>query len=222
MDQRPHDLPDPSALRAAMPILAPGPRPEPAGAGPGRRHPGRAPGRGGRRAGRLRRQPCHQRGRRGRLRHPGRAMVDEIIRRRGLHAPPAEPDDHDAPVDLDPPPSLDLRAEEVSSVPAAPGWPRGAWSRASVTCASSARRASTTSRTVMGTPASSAASTSVTSSGFPPVSARSPAAGRPNLLASSATAASDSGSSRRRSTTSGASLPRTMESGWSTATSSSR
>jgi putative flavoprotein involved in K+ transport len=45
-----------------------------------------------------------------------RAMVDEIIRRRGLHAPPAEPDDHDAPVDLDPPSSLDLRAEEVGSV----------------------------------------------------------------------------------------------------------
>jgi putative flavoprotein involved in K+ transport len=45
-----------------------------------------------------------------------RAMVDEIIRRRGLHAPPAEPDDHDAPVDLDPPMTLDLRAEEVGSV----------------------------------------------------------------------------------------------------------
>ena len=45
-----------------------------------------------------------------------RAMIDEIIRRRGLDAPPAEPDDHDAPVDLDPPSSLDLRAEEVASV----------------------------------------------------------------------------------------------------------
>jgi putative flavoprotein involved in K+ transport len=45
-----------------------------------------------------------------------RAMIDEIIRRRGLDAPPAEPDDHDAPVDLDPPMSLHLRAEEVGSV----------------------------------------------------------------------------------------------------------
>jgi putative flavoprotein involved in K+ transport len=45
-----------------------------------------------------------------------RAMVDQIIRRRGVDAPPAEPDDHDAPVDLDPPSSLDLRAEEVASV----------------------------------------------------------------------------------------------------------
>jgi putative flavoprotein involved in K+ transport len=43
-------------------------------------------------------------------------MVDEIIRRRGLDAPPAEPDEHDAHVDLDPPAALDLRAEEVGAV----------------------------------------------------------------------------------------------------------
>jgi putative flavoprotein involved in K+ transport len=45
-----------------------------------------------------------------------RAMVDELIRRRGLDAPPAEPDEHDVPVSLDPRASLDLRAEEVGSV----------------------------------------------------------------------------------------------------------
>jgi putative flavoprotein involved in K+ transport len=43
-------------------------------------------------------------------------MVDEIIRRRGLDAPPAEPDEHDTGVDLDPPAALDLRVEEVGSV----------------------------------------------------------------------------------------------------------
>jgi putative flavoprotein involved in K+ transport len=45
-----------------------------------------------------------------------RAMVDQSIGRRGLAAPPAEPDEHDIPVDLDPPVSLDLRAEEVGGV----------------------------------------------------------------------------------------------------------
>jgi len=45
-----------------------------------------------------------------------RAMVDQSIRRRGLDAPPTQPDDHDAPVHLDPPVSLDLRAEEITSV----------------------------------------------------------------------------------------------------------
>jgi len=45
-----------------------------------------------------------------------RATVDEVIRRRGLDAPPAEPDEHDIPVDLDPSASLDLRAQEVAGV----------------------------------------------------------------------------------------------------------
>jgi putative flavoprotein involved in K+ transport len=45
-----------------------------------------------------------------------RAMVDEIIRRRGLDASPPEADEHDAPVSLDPPSWLDLRAEGVGSV----------------------------------------------------------------------------------------------------------
>ena len=69
----------PAAARPARPVgharrhadHRPRAWPEPAGAGPGRRHPGRASGRGRRRAGRLRRQRGRQRRRRGRLRRPG-------------------------------------------------------------------------------------------------------------------------------------------------------
>ena len=116
MDQRPRDLPDPSVMRAAMPILAPG---------RGLSLPALA------RAGvTLAGRPVRVDGDRvafddsvranvaagDAFAARARAMIDEIIRRRGLDAPPAEPDDHDAPVDLDPPMSLDLRAEEVGSV----------------------------------------------------------------------------------------------------------
>jgi hypothetical protein len=45
-----------------------------------------------------------------------RTMVDEIIRRRGLDAPPAVPDAHDQPVALDPPSRIDLASEQVASV----------------------------------------------------------------------------------------------------------
>jgi putative flavoprotein involved in K+ transport len=45
-----------------------------------------------------------------------RRLVDDHLGRRGLDAPPAEPDPTDAPVPLDPPGTLDLRAEEVGSV----------------------------------------------------------------------------------------------------------
>ncbi|HZD02164.1 MAG TPA: NAD(P)/FAD-dependent oxidoreductase [Actinomycetes bacterium] len=116
MDQRPHDLPDPSVMHAAMPILA-----------PGRGLSLQALARAGVT---LVGRPVAVDGER--VRFDGsakanvaagdafaarmRAMVDQIIRRRGVDAPPAEPDDHDAPVDLDPPSSLDLRAEEVASV----------------------------------------------------------------------------------------------------------
>ena len=44
------------------------------------------------------------------------AMADAHIRRRGLEAPPAEPDEHDLPVDLDPATAVDLRAERVVGV----------------------------------------------------------------------------------------------------------
>jgi FAD binding domain len=37
-----------------------------------------------------------------------RAMLDQVIRQAGLHAPPVEPDDADTPVELDPPMALDL------------------------------------------------------------------------------------------------------------------
>jgi putative flavoprotein involved in K+ transport len=116
MDQRPRDLPDRSVMRAAQPILA-----------PGRGLSLQALARAGVT---LVGRPIAVAG--DRVRFDGslaanvaagdafaarmRAMVDEIIRRRGLDAPPAEPDDTDAPVDLDPPMSLDLRAEEIASV----------------------------------------------------------------------------------------------------------
>ena len=45
-----------------------------------------------------------------------RDMVDDIIRRHGLDAPPAEPDDTGPPVKLNPPRALDLRAHEIASV----------------------------------------------------------------------------------------------------------
>ncbi|MDQ4012078.1 MAG: NAD(P)-binding domain-containing protein [Actinomycetota bacterium] len=43
-----------------------------------------------------------------------RAVADEFIARTGVEAPPAEPDDADVPVDLDPPAVLDL--DEIGSV----------------------------------------------------------------------------------------------------------
>jgi putative flavoprotein involved in K+ transport len=116
MDQRPHDLPDPSVMHAAMPILAPG-------RGLSLQALARA---GVTLAGR----PVTVDGEQVTFDDSAkanvaagdafaarmRAMVEEIIRRRGVDAPPAEPDNNDAPIDLDPPSSLDLRVEEVGSV----------------------------------------------------------------------------------------------------------
>ncbi len=116
MDQRPRDLPDPSVMRAAMPIIA---------AGRGLSLPALT------RAGvTLAGRPVAVEGERvtfddsvaanvaagDAFAARARAMVDEIIRRGGLDAPPAEPDEHDEHVDLDPPAWLDLHAEEVGSV----------------------------------------------------------------------------------------------------------
>jgi putative flavoprotein involved in K+ transport len=76
----------------------PRPRPEPAGAGPGRRHTGRRPvAVAGERVAfdsSLATNVAAGEAFATRI----RAMVDEIIGRRGLDAPPAEADDHDAPV----------------------------------------------------------------------------------------------------------------------------
>ena len=116
MDQRPRDLPDPAMMRAPMPIIAPG---------RGLSLPGLA------RAGAtLAGRPVAVDGDRLGLDDSAaaniaagdafaarvRTMVDELIQRRGLDAPPAEPDEHDLPVDLDPPAALDLGAGEVGSV----------------------------------------------------------------------------------------------------------
>jgi putative flavoprotein involved in K+ transport len=116
MDQRPRDLPDPSAMRLAMPILAPGRGLSlPALARAGATLVGRPVAVDGEQVsfdGSLAANVAAGDAFAARV----RAMVDEIIRRRGLDAPPAELDDDDTPVDLDPPRSLDLRAEEVASV----------------------------------------------------------------------------------------------------------
>jgi putative flavoprotein involved in K+ transport len=45
-----------------------------------------------------------------------RRMVDDAIERGGLIAAPAEPDDADGPVDVDPPSRLDLGADGIGSV----------------------------------------------------------------------------------------------------------
>jgi putative flavoprotein involved in K+ transport len=45
-----------------------------------------------------------------------RTMIDELIRQRGLDAPPPDPDDTDLPVDLSPPTALNVRDEDINSV----------------------------------------------------------------------------------------------------------
>jgi putative flavoprotein involved in K+ transport len=116
MDQRPRDLPDPSVMHAALPILAPGRGLSlQALARAGVTLVGRPVAMDGERVsfdGSAKANVAAGDAFAARM----RAMVDEIIRRRRLDAPPAEPDDHDAPVDLDPPSSLDLRTQEVASV----------------------------------------------------------------------------------------------------------
>jgi putative flavoprotein involved in K+ transport len=116
-DQRPRDLPDPSAMGAAQPIVVPGLRSVSlqALARAGVTLVGR---------------PLEVAGERLVLDDSVmaniaagdafaarvRTMVDDIIRRQGLDAPPAQPDAADEPVELDPPRELDLRAGGISSV----------------------------------------------------------------------------------------------------------
>jgi putative flavoprotein involved in K+ transport len=45
-----------------------------------------------------------------------RTAMDDFIRRSGLNASPIEPDDTDAPVELDPPTTLDMRDHDIGSV----------------------------------------------------------------------------------------------------------
>jgi putative flavoprotein involved in K+ transport len=116
-DQRPRDLPDPSMMAAPQPLLAPG----------GRSISLQALARAGvNLAGRL--VEVHGEQLAFDASAPAnvaagdafaariRAMLDQVIHRAGLHAPPAEPDDADAAVQIDPPMALDLRALPVGSV----------------------------------------------------------------------------------------------------------
>ena len=116
-DQRPRDLPDPSVMRDAQPIVAPGGRSLslPALARAGVTLAGRPVAVDGERVAfddSLAASVAAGDAFAARV----RGLADESIRRRGLDAPPAEPDEHDVPVDLDPPASLDLRAEQVAAV----------------------------------------------------------------------------------------------------------
>jgi putative flavoprotein involved in K+ transport len=116
-DQRPRDLPDPSVMRAAQPIIASG----------GRSLSLQALARAGTT---LVGRPVAVDGER--VAFDGsvmanvaagdafavraRGMIDELISRRGLDAPPYEPDDTEGPVDLDPPQELHLRDQDIASV----------------------------------------------------------------------------------------------------------
>ncbi len=116
-DQRPRDLPDPSAMEAAQPIVASGGRSLSlqALARAGATLVGRPVGVVGERVsfdGGAKANVAAGDAFAARM----RALVDELIGRCGLNAPPAEPDPTDAPIDLDPPAELDLRAEDVGSV----------------------------------------------------------------------------------------------------------
>jgi putative flavoprotein involved in K+ transport len=116
-DQRPQDLPDPAMLRAPNPLLAPGGRAIglPALARAGVTLTGQLVAVDGERVRFDDSAPANLAAGEafaGRV----RAMVDEIVRRRDLDAPPAEPDQGAVPVELDPPAALDLGAERVGSV----------------------------------------------------------------------------------------------------------
>jgi putative flavoprotein involved in K+ transport len=116
MDQRPQDLPDPAMMKATMPIIAPGHGLSlPALARSGATLAGRPVAVDGERVG-FDDSAAANVAAGDAFAVRARAMADQVIGRRGLDAPPAEPDEHDLPVDLDPPAALDLRAEEVGGV----------------------------------------------------------------------------------------------------------
>jgi putative flavoprotein involved in K+ transport len=116
-NQRSQDLPDPSVMRAAQPIVASGGRSLSlqALARAGATLVGRLIGGTGERldfddsananvaAGDTAAERM-------------RTAMDDFIRRSGLNASPIEPDDTDAPVELDPPTTLDMRDHDIGSV----------------------------------------------------------------------------------------------------------
>lgn len=116
-DHRPRDLPDPSALRARQPILGSGGRSLSlqALARAGATLVGRLVAVSGDRvdfdASTLANIAAGDA-----FAQRARAMVDESIRRRGGDLPPAEPDDSDDAVDLDPPTTLGLGDQGITSV----------------------------------------------------------------------------------------------------------
>jgi putative flavoprotein involved in K+ transport len=108
MDQRPQDLPDPSVMRASMPIIAPGRGLSlPGLARAGATLVGRPVGVDGERVS-FEDSAASNIAAGDAFAARARTMVDDLIQRKGLDAPPAEPDEHDLPVELDPPAALDL------------------------------------------------------------------------------------------------------------------
>jgi putative flavoprotein involved in K+ transport len=117
-DQRPDDLPDPAMVRVPNPLIAPGGRPLglPALARAGARLAGRPVAAHGERvsfdASALANVAAGEA-----FAARAQATIDEVIRRRGLDARPAEPAaGAGEPLDLDPPAELDLRAAQIGSV----------------------------------------------------------------------------------------------------------
>jgi putative flavoprotein involved in K+ transport len=116
-DQRPGDLPDPAMMFVAQPIIAAGGRSLslPALARAGVTLAGRVVRITGDEVlfdGSLRANVATGDGFAARV----RSMVDDLIARRGVDAPPAEPDDTGAPADLDPLTTLDLTGGDISTI----------------------------------------------------------------------------------------------------------
>jgi putative flavoprotein involved in K+ transport len=116
-DQRPQDLPDPSVVRATQPIVASGGRSLSlqALARAGATLVGRLVGGAGEQLNFDDSAKANvAAGDAGAERM--RATMDDFIRRSGLKASPAEPDDTDAPVELHAPTTLDMRDQDIGSV----------------------------------------------------------------------------------------------------------
>ncbi len=116
-DQRPRDLPDPSVMRAAQPIVASGGRSLSlqALARAGATLVGRPVAVDGERVG-FDDSVVANVAAGDAFATRARGMIDDLIARRGLDAPPYEPDDTERPADLDPPQELDLRDHDIAGV----------------------------------------------------------------------------------------------------------